>query len=128
MAKTIITVKTFTYVVYTDTVCTVTDTETGRPLATAVPGVPNYFTAMGGSVTLSDDGATMLKPVFKCAPAALGLLGGGAVTLPTGYTLLTFLESTGTQYIKTGLYLSSESEVSVTCELNGTAGVQSGAK
>lgn len=119
MAKTIITVKTFTYVVYTDTVCTVTDTETGRELATAVPGVPNYFTAMGGSVTLSDDAATIMKPVFKCAPAALGLVGGGP-KLPPGYTLLEFLESTGTQYIDTEFVPDANSGLLVICESANT--------
>lgn len=126
MAKTKTTVPTYTYVVYTDNTCQVTDTATGRPLLTAYPGQPNYFTAYGDSVTLSDDSATILKPVFKCAPDALGLLVGGE-NLPPGLTRVEFLESTGGQYIKTGLFLSSDSEVSVTCEINGTAGVQSGA-
>ncbi len=110
MAKTIITVKTFTYVVYTDTVCKVTDTETGRELTTAVPGVPNYFSAMGSSVTLSDDAAFIMKPVFKCAPDAMGLLVGGP-KLPAGYTKLDFLESTGTQYIDTGVLIDGTSGV-----------------
>lgn len=120
MAKTIITVKTFTYVVYTDTVCTVTDTETGRALATAVPGVPNYFTAMGGSVTLSDDAATLLKPVFKCAPDAMGLLVGGP-KLPAGHTKLDFLVSTGTQYLVLPVEYGQTSGVAVSYKVKRRA-------
>jgi hypothetical protein len=47
----------------------------------------------------------IVREVFKLAPAkakALGLLGGGANTLPAGYLAAEFLESTGTQYIDTG--------------------------
>lgn len=88
------------YCVYTTSGCTVTDTATGCTLMTAEPGQPNYFAATGHSVTLSDADATCLRPRFKSAPAALGLLGGGD-KLPAGYTRVEFLESTGTQYIDT---------------------------
>lgn len=99
MAKNKTTVPTFTYVVYTNSTFTITDTATGRPLQTAYPGIPNYFTAIGDSVTLIDDSAIILKPVFKCAPDALGLLVGGP-KLPAGYTPLSFVETTGGAFVE----------------------------
>jgi hypothetical protein len=116
MSKEIATVKTYTYTVYTREGCEVTDTATGMPLITAEPGKPNYFSAMGDSVTVSDDAAIVFKPVFNSALAALGLLGEGD-TLPAGYTQAYFLGSDGSANINTtyksgpdtGLFCRSES-------------------
>jgi hypothetical protein len=62
------------------------------------------FIAQAAKVYTSEP-ATVTKGNFKYAPAEmLGLLGGGSSTgsaLPSGYLAAEFLESTGTQYIKT---------------------------
>ena len=47
--------------------------------------------------------------------------------MPLGYTRLEFLESTGSQYIDTGLHIDNGSAMSVTCSINPDSGVNSGA-
>ena len=72
-----------------------------------------HVTAPSGELYCDDDAATIVKANFKCALAALGLLGGGETSgLPAGYTRVEYLESTGTQYLKTNVLLHSISRVS----------------
>lgn len=54
-----------TYVVYTRSECTVTDSATGLQLISAVAGAPNYFTAIGHSVELSDETAICATVQYK---------------------------------------------------------------
>lgn len=73
-----------------------------------------HITAPSG-VLFTSTPATVRKVNFKNAPVKLkllGLLGGGASTLPSGYLAAEFLESTGTQYMKTNL-LIKDSHVQV---------------
>lgn len=100
MSKEVATVKCYSYVVYTDTGCSVTDAATGKVLTYALPGQPNAFTALGDSTILSDDSADLVKPVFKNAPIVHGWLAGGGSALPAGYAPAAFLESTGSQFIE----------------------------
>lgn len=82
---------------------TVTD-EAGRTLATVEAGEQKAVWGTDGKLYLSDDDGKLVLATFNYALAALGLLGGGGKNdLPAGYTRLEFLESTGTQYIDTGL-------------------------
>lgn len=89
------------YTVATKTTCDITDTVTGTPIDSVSSGSVT-FTAQGAVTTLSDPAATYSKVNFKNAAAALRMLGGGD-QLPNGYLAAAFLESTGTQYIDTGL-------------------------
>ena len=107
--KTIPTVEGKFYCVATSTNCDVT-TEAGTLLGTAVAGQPLWFQAQkGNTTTLSDDNAEYSASRFNSAPqqqlAVLGVLGGDM--LPAGYTNLPYLESTGTQYIGTGIALDN---------------------
>lgn len=101
-----------TYAVTTAGSCTVTDAD-GRELCTAESGSQSYFTANGYAVTLSDDAATVTQVNFKQALAVAGILGGGD-KLPAGYTRLDFLESTGLQYIDTGIVPTAETGLRLT--------------
>ena len=101
-----------TYAVTTSGSCTVTDAD-GLELCTASSGSQAFFVATTPTVTISDDGAKVSRANFKHALAALGLLGGGADKLPAGYMQLAFLESTGNQYINTGIVLNSSSDCTV---------------
>lgn len=63
-----------------------------------------YFDAHFGSVVIEGDDEASIKELFKLAPyQKLRLLGvvGGNNGLPSGYTRLAYLESTGTQFIPT---------------------------
>ena len=64
----------------------------------------DYFIAPAGKVICSDSAAKITE-TFNLAPqqrlALLGVLGGDQ--LPAGYTRLAYLESTGSQYIDTGI-------------------------
>ena len=94
-----------TYAVTTSGSCTVTDAD-GLELCTASSGSQAFFVATTPTVTISDDGAKVSRATFNYALAALGLLGGGD-KLPAGYTRLEFLESTGTQWVSTGIVPTS---------------------
>ena len=54
-----------TYVVYTRSECIVTDSASGLQLISAAPGAPNYFTAIGHSVELSDETAICATVQYK---------------------------------------------------------------
>lgn len=111
------TVPGFEYVVTTSSSCTVTDDATGKELVTAYAGQQAVFQAISESVTLSDPDATVKarRRPFESAPGeALSLTGGSA--LPKGYTRLDFLESTGAQYIDTGLKIPIDSTVELVAQ------------
>lgn len=95
-----------TYAVTSPNGCTVT-TEDGLTLAEIEAGKQGYFVAVGSKVVLSDDSA-ILTQLFNLAPyqklRLLGVVGGNNSGLPTGYTRLDYIESTGTQYIDTGVF------------------------
>ena len=95
------------YVVTTDSSCTVTDAN-GKTLCTAVAGTQKPFLATTMEVTLSDAGATVTKSTFNAALAMLGQSGEGGNTssLPTGYTLLEFVECDYHSYVDTQLTVS----------------------
>ena len=98
------------YTVATKTTCDITDTATGTPIDTVSAGALT-FQAQGNFTTLSDPDATYARVNFKNAAAALRMFGGGD-QLPSGYLAAEFLESTGTQFIDTGLSgISSDSFV-----------------
>lgn len=82
----------------------VTD-EAGRTLATVEAGEQKAVWGTDGKLYLSDDDGKLVLATFNYALAVAGLLGGGD-KLPAGYTRLEFLESTGTQYINTGVRLT----------------------
>lgn len=98
------------YVVTTDSTCTVTDAHNGKILCTAIAGEQKAFMAISPEIILSDPAADISKPKanFKGALAMLGQSGGGGNTssLPTGYTLLEFVESNGGAYVNTQLTIS----------------------
>ena len=60
----------------------------------------------------------------KILSLVLGLLWAlpAFAALPSGYTQLEYIESTGTQYIDTGIYLASNMVVVVKAEQTGTSG------
>ena len=113
------------YAVTTSGSCTVVDAD-GLELCTASSGQQSFFVATTSTVTISDDSAKVSRANFKRAALALRLLGGGD-NLPAGYTRLDFLESTGSQYIDTGLTANQASAFRVDCEINANSGVVSGA-
>ena len=81
-----------------------------KPLATLEANTQKHMTAQE-SVWLVPDDCKVTKTNFKHALAALGLLGGGDTSgLPTGYTRVEYLESSGTQYIDTGFVPNSEND------------------
>ncbi len=82
----------------------VTNTETGAVVAQGDGSGQVFFTACSNSYTVSDDSAKFVE-LFKLAPRLrLTLLQGVAGgLLPRGFTELEYLESSGTQYINTGI-------------------------
>ena len=106
------TVPSYTYTVYTLTGCTVTAPGFPSFSVECVPGAANAFTAPGMQVEITDPEATMvLVKTFNSALAALGLLGGGKNILPSGYTRLEYLESTGTEHINTWLKTTGSQKI-----------------
>lgn len=87
----------------------ITNTETGAIAAQGDGSGQVLFTACANSYTFSDDSAKIVE-LFKLAPRTkLHLLMGGAGGwLPAGFTELEYLESSGTQYIDTGIVKSGE--------------------
>lgn len=89
--------------------CIVTDAETGFVLATIDGTKQEAFIAPGSLVYVSDDAAVVTE-VFKLAPcrgvAAMMLLRAAGGLLPKGFTELEYLETSGTQYIDTGIVKS----------------------
>lgn len=102
MAKTETTVKGYVYTVTSPNGGTVTDAE-GKLNKTVDAGDQLTVQAPSDSLTCSDDDAVIYKTNFKNPLLALSLIGQGVNALPAGYTRLEFLESTGGQYIDTGL-------------------------
>lgn len=91
-----------TYAVTASTTCDVTDAN-GALITTAYPGQQIVFVAPTTTVSFTDDAASVVA-VFNSALVKTRLfeqLGGGR--LPTGYMPALFLESTGAQYINTGI-------------------------
>ena len=96
------------YIVRSNTGCTVTqETSPGNYITASIPAdedTPVF--AHAGKFDIDDDGAIVTE-VFNLAPqqklALLGVLGGND-GLPAGYKRLDYIESTGTQYIDTGIF------------------------
>ena len=86
---------------------TVTSPDGSKIFCTVPEGGQGIFYATSPKVVTSDDSVEVVETNFNSAPVKLkllGLLGGGVSTgLPSGYLAAEFLESTGTQYIKTGV-------------------------
>lgn len=94
--------------VVTGTAGATVSTPEGVTLCTIPDGGQGSFFAITPIVVTSDASVSVVKATFKLAPAkakALGLLGGGVTStgLPSGYLAAEFLESTGKEYIDTGL-------------------------
>lgn len=106
--------------------CTVTqETSPGKYITVSVPAdedTPVF--AHTGKFDVDDEGAIVTE-VFNSAPyqklRLLGVVGGNDV-LPAGYTRLAYLESTGTQFIDTGIELDDTVDASVKVNvLDGSA-------
>lgn len=82
---------------------TLTDS-TGTLNETVEPGKQVHVTAPSDLLLIDDDEALMRSVNFKHAPLVLGKQGGGSSTLPAGAVAVDYLESSGTQYIKTGYF------------------------
>lgn len=96
----------------------VTNTETGA-IATQGDGYKQvWFTACANSYDVSDDTAKVVA-LFKLAPRLrLTLLQGVAGgLLPRGFTELEYLESSGTQYIDTGIVTDGTYTISARMQL-----------
>lgn len=108
------------YYVQTADGCTVLDPDGDTLAEITAPG--GYFPGIGsadaatGTVTFSSPVKRVIGP-FDLAPqqklAILGVLGGNNTGLPTGYAQLAYIESTGTQYIDTGILPNGRYKVSV---------------
>lgn len=94
----------------------VTNTETGAVVAQGDGSGQVLFTACGSSYTVSDDAAKFVE-LFKLAPRLkLALLQGVAGGwLPKGYTELEYLQSSGSQYIDTGI--ATDGNYTISCRL-----------
>lgn len=90
----------------------ITNNETGAIAAQGDGSGQVLFTACSNSYSVSDDTAKVVA-LFKVAPRLkLTLLQGVAGGyLPAGYTALEYLESSGTQYIDTGLQTTESTEI-----------------
>ena len=115
MAKTETTVRGYVYTVTSPNGGTVTDAE-GKLNKPVDAGDQVTVTAPSDSLTCSDDDAVICKANFKSPLLALRLLGQGANALPAGYTRVDFLESTGAQYIDTGLKIPIDSTVELVAQ------------
>lgn len=104
--------------------CTVTDSS-GQLNEECEAGKQLYITAPSG-VLFTSAPATVRKVNFNNAPVKLkllGLLGGGVSTgLPSGYLAAEFLESTGTQWIDTGLIATESTEFEAEAAIMSTNG------
>lgn len=87
--------------------------EAGDVLETLSPGVQIHVTAQEPAWVLPEDCQVTACRTFKNASLALRLLGGGKSGLPAGYTRVDFLESTGAQYIDTGIVPNMDTGLSV---------------
>ena len=78
------------------------------PLTDAINALTTYSNTVTGAsdTTLSDAVATL----------AAGYGGGGGSVLPTGYTQMMCLESSGSQYIDTGLYTTATDSYTILFE------------
>ncbi len=95
--------------------CTITDNK-GRTLGECEAGKQTLVVATSDKLLTSAD--ALLTATFKYAPAklkALGLLGGGSSTgLPSGYFECWYLQSSGTQYVDTGVVMTADTGLKMT--------------
>ena len=87
------------YVVTGTAGATVTSPDGSKTFCTVPEGGQGTFYATTPKVVTSDDSVEVVEATFNLAPVKLkllGLLGGGASTLPSGYLSAEFLESTST--------------------------------
>lgn len=81
----------------------VTNAQTGKMLETLQPNKQVHMTAQEPEWDVPDDcQVTKVKGNFNYAP--IGSADGGASALPAGAVKVDYLESSGSQYIKTGYY------------------------
>ena len=119
MAKTETTVRSYYYTVTSPNGGTVTDAE-GKLKKTVDAGDQVTVQAPSDSLTCTDDDAVIYKANFNSPLLALRLLGQGGNALPSGYTRAEFLESTGSQYVNTGIVPNMDTglRVEVSTEAN----------
>lgn len=120
------------YAVECSSPVTVMNVLTGTVVAQGDGSAQVFFVACADAYEISSDSA-IVTVVFKLAPRLkLTLLQGVAGGwLPSGYTALDYLESSGTQYIDTGVYLSNLHNVSLTMQQgakNGSNGAGFGSQ
>ena len=89
----------------------------GTPLTDAINALTTYSNTVTGAsdTTLSDAVATLAS--------GYGGGGGGEPSLPTGYTRMLCLVSSGTQYIDTGLYTKANHEYEVTYKIDANGSI-----
>lgn len=99
---------------------TVTSPDGSKIFCTVPEGGQGIFYATAPIVVTSNDSVEVVETTFNSAPVKmklLGLLGGGVSNgLPSGYLAAEFLESTGEQYMKLPLKLSTEDSVRIVQE------------
>lgn len=114
--KTLQTIAGNNYVVYSKNGGTVTDAS-GTLNKTVEAGDFLFIPAAPSDMLMCDDDESVIKQAnFKRAALALRLLGGGNNGLPAGYTMVEWLESTGTQFISTLRKWSAHDEISILYE------------
>lgn len=113
-----VTIKTW-YVVSGTAGATVKSEDGTVTFCTIPEGGQGYFYATADKVVTSDDSVKITEATFNRAALALRLLGGGVKSeLPAGYLRAEFLESTGTQYINTGIEADLQRDLSLEFETN----------
>lgn len=104
--------------VVTGTAGATVSTPEGVTLCTIPDGGQGSFFAITPIVVTSDDSVSVVNATFKYAPAklkALGLIGGGANTLPSGYLAAEFAHRTAHQILWTGVIANSETAIEIDC-------------
>lgn len=97
------------YIISTNSDCVVTDVETGIVLAVVLAKTQKVIQAISDSFTTSVE--CSVRP-FVEATSDIDLFGGGEDYLPAGYKKLEYLESSGKQYIDTGIIMQDDVVIS----------------
>ena len=92
-----------------------TTSGTGKSSCDATCGNDNTYDSTWATATWSDNAVTNLCQIATCAGGSsqASVNGGVAGVLPSGYTQLAYLESTGTQYIDTGVMPTNKTTLDV---------------
>lgn len=107
------------YIISTNSDCVVTDVETGIVLAVVLAKTQKVIQAISDSFTTSVE--CSVRP-FVEATSDIDLIGGGEDDLPAGYKKLEYLESSGTQFIDTGIVTDGTYTIAATLRGNNVGG------